>query len=193
MISNAPLTESSTGAKQPAGCASPGTGFPIVIDTSALSTAAQNNNMIDLTIMGNSYWTQFTNINPSTTDIDNIINYFQSGKGTSPSGINVNDNIRINDGNMNAVFMDLNPAVLVGMSYVFSVVTVNSSTNATANAFVSATINNIVSSMGQQYITITIAPGNIDNTFGGLQICSMPANVSSSNQPLLATAFGIVE
>ena len=193
MISSATLTKSSTAAKQPAGCASPGTGFPIVIDVSSLSTAAQNNNMLDLSIMNQSYWTQFTNSNPSATDVNNIINYFQSGNGTSPSGVNVNDNIRINDGNMNSVFMTLDPNILVGMDYLFSVVTINSSTNATVNAFVSGTINQIVSSMGNQYITITIMPGNIDNTFGGLQICSGQSNVSSSNQSLLANAFGIVQ
>ncbi len=193
MINSVNVTESATAAKQPAGCASPGTGFPITIDVSSLDTAAQNNNMLNLSIMNQSYWTQFTNINPSTTDINNIIDYFQSGNGTKPPGVSVNDNIRINDGNMNAVFMTLDPAVLVGMNYIFSVVTVNSSTDATINAFVTATINNIVSSMGQQYVTITIVPGNIDNAFGGLQICSGQANVSSSNQFLLSDAFGIVQ
>ncbi len=193
MLNSSTLTESATAAKQPAGCASPGTGFPIVIDVSSLDTAAQNNNMLNLSIMDQNYWTQFTNSNPSTTDINNIIDYFQSGNGVSPSGVNVNDHIRINDGNMNAVFMNLDPTILVGMNYVFSIVTVNSSTDATINAFVTATINNIVSSMGQQYITITITPGSIDNTFGGLQICSGQANVSSSNQSLLSDAFGIVQ
>lgn len=193
MISNVNITESAIAAKQPAGCASAGTGFPIVIDVSYLDTAAQNNNMLDLSIMNQNYWTQFNNVNPNTTDVNNIINHFQSGNGTSPPGVKVNDNIAINDGNMNAVFMTLDPAIVVGMNYIFPIVTINSNSDATINAFVSATINQLASSMGQEYITITIVPGNIDNTFGGLQTCSGVANVSADNQSLLAQSFGIVQ
>lgn len=195
MIDNIDIAGSSTAAKQIASNMQPGTGFPLAIDNTTLATALSNSNMIDLYASGsmdNSYWTDYTGSNPSTTDIRNVLNYFQTGMGTSPPGIAINDSYRVNDGGMGGVFNDLDPSVLVGMTYIFSVVTLTSSNTARADGFIAATITQIVNSMGSKYISVTFQPGYIDNTFGGLQVGSTATNVSSGNQSLLANAYGIV-
>ena len=200
MITNSTLTENSTVAKQVAAHAQPGSGFPMVIYNSVLDDARQNNNMVNLYSAGNmdnSFWTDFTDSNPSTTDIRNVLDYFQTGMGTQPPAISVDDPFRVNDGGMGGIFMNMNPNVLVGMTFVFPVVTPTHEyidhKLVKADGFVSGTIDSIVDSMGQKYIGITIQPGYIDNTFGGLQIGSGVTNLSSSNQALSSSAFGIVQ
>ena len=194
MIASLQISDNATAAKQVAAKALPGTGFPLVIYTSALADTI--NNMLTLysaSGMDNSYWTDYTNNNSSTTDIRNVVDYFQAGMGTIPPGITVNDTFRVNDGGMGGIFMDLNSNVLVGMTYLFSLVTPGANSQVMADGFVGATINSIVDSMGTKSISITITPGFIDNTFGGLQIGSGMTNVSSANQPLLSNAFGLVQ
>ena len=86
-VSTLDIGDKATAAKQYAGYIAPGGAFPIVIYTSALTTALSNSNMVDLYTGGssdNSYWTDFTSSNPSTTDIRNVLDYFQSGTGTKP-------------------------------------------------------------------------------------------------------------
>ena len=194
MVSSINVGDGATAAKQPAAKALPGSGFPLVIYTTALDGAV--NNMITLysaSGMDNSYWTDYTNNNASTTDIKNVVDYFQTGMGTMPPGITVNDTFRVNDGGMGGVFMNLDPNILVGMSYLFSLVTPGANSQVKADGFIGATINSIVDSMGTKSIAITITPGFIDNTFGGLQLNSVMTNVSQNNQSLLADAYGLVQ
>jgi hypothetical protein len=194
MISAVPVTGTSGASKQIAGYMAPGTGFPLTIDTSTLATALASSNMIDLYASGsmdNSYWTDYTGSNPSTTDIRNVLDYFQEGSGTIPPGVGINDTFRVNDGGMGGAFNDLDSSVLVGMTYVFPVVTLTSSTTGRADGFIAATITGIVNSMGSKYISITIDPNYVDNTFGGLQVGTNATNVSSGNQSLLANAYGL--
>ena len=196
MISNLVINESSTVAKQIAAKALPGSGFPMVIYSTALDEASNNGNMVTLytgTMNDNSYWTDYTSSNPSTTDIKNVLDYFQYGMGTTPPGISINDTFNVNDGSMGGAVMDMDPNILIGMTYLFSVVTPTMDTQVMADGFIGATINNIVDSMGQKSVAITIVPGYINDTFGGLQIGSEMTSISSSNQTYLANGFGLVE
>lgn len=200
MIDNILVADDSTVAKQPAGRMRPGSGFPLVVYNTALNDARTNNNMLNLYSAGdmdNSFWTDYTAENPSTTDIRNVLDYFQTGMGTVPPGVSVEDSFRVNDGGMGGIFMSMNPNVLLGMTYLLAVVTplehYADSKLVKADGFVAATINNIVDSMGQKYIDITIQPGYIDNTFGGLQIGNGVVNVDSNNRPLLSNSFGLVQ
>lgn len=192
---NIDVGDTATVAKQPATRAERGSGFPLVIYSTALDTASQNGYMVNLYSAGamdNSYWTDYTSSNPSTTDIRNVIDYFQTGMGTIPPPITVNDTFNVNDGGMGGVYMNLNPSILLGMDYLFAVVTPTMDREVMADGFLFGTIDNIVDSMGQKYISITIMPGYIDNTFGGLQITGT-TNVSAQNQSALANGFGLVE
>ena len=196
MIGSVQVADKATAAKQPATKALPRTGFPLVINSAALSTVI--NNMVDLysaTSADNSLWTDYTNNNPSTTDIKKVLDYFQLGAGVTPPQINVSDTIfATNDGGMAGIFMSLDSNVLVGMTYLLPVVTPVAMTNqVTADGFVGATINAIVDSMGSRYVTITIIPGFVDNTFGGLGFGSSMTTVSSANQSFLANAYGLVQ
>lgn len=196
MVGNTQLIGTATVAKQIAAKVQPGTGFPFVIYSSAINGAVQNGYMITLytgSTMDNAYWTTYTDSNPSTTDVNSAIDYFQTGMGTPPPGITVNDDFAVNDGNMAAVFMTLDPNVLVGMTYLFSVVTPTKSPLVVADGFVGATINSVMDSMRTKSVDITITPGYVDNTFGGLQIGSGMTNVGSSNQSLLANSYGLIQ
>ena len=197
MIDTFDVGEDAIAVKKPAGYMAPGTGFPLAIYSSALTTALSNNNMVNLYSSGmsdNSYWTDFTSSNPSTTDIRNVLDYFQYGTGTKPPAVTVNDSFAINDGGMGGIFMNLEPSILEGMTYLFSVVEDMASMTAMAQGFVGATIDDIVDSMGERYVSITIIPGFVDNTFGGLGIASGPgSDISSENQALLANSYGLGE
>lgn len=196
MVTSSQLTGTSTVAKQIAAKLQPGSGFPLVIYNTALDTAQMNGNMVNLysgTMTDNSLWTDFTTTNPSATDINNVLDYFQTGMGTSPPGITVNDCFNVNDGDMGSVFMNIDPNVLVGMTYIFPVVTPTNNGQVKADGFVAGIINEIVDSMGQKYVGITIQPGYVDNTYGGLQIGSGMVNVDSNNQSLLSNSYGLVQ
>lgn len=196
MVTSSQLTGTATVAKQIAAKAQPGTGFPLVIYSTALDGADMNDYMITLytgSNMDNSYWTTYTDSSPSTTDVNNVIDYFQTGMGTPPPGITVNDDFAVNDGNMAAVLMSLDPNILVGMTFLFALVTPTMDNEVIADGFLGGTINNIVNSMGEKYITITVTPGYIDNTYGGLQIGAGMTNVSQTNQSLLSNSYGLVQ
>ena len=104
----------------------------------------------------------------------------------------MNDSFSINDGGMGGVFSNLNPDILVTMTYLFTVIEDMASITAMAQGFVAGTINSIVNSMGSRYIGITIVPGYIDNTFGGGSIGPGAGSVGSSEKSLLTNAFGLV-
>jgi len=194
--SNLQATDTATSTKRSATRAQPGTGFPMVIYSTALDDALAMSNMITLyssSSMDNSYWTDFTSSNPSTTDIRRILDYFQYGTGTAPPAISVNDTIRVNDGGMGGIYMNMNPSILVGMTFLFAIVTPTMTNEVMADGFIAGIINNIDDMGGPKSIDITITPGYIDNTFGGLQIGSGMTNVSSSNESLLAKAYGLVQ
>ncbi|MBI3589905.1 MAG: Tad domain-containing protein [Candidatus Melainabacteria bacterium] len=196
IMANAPQeAATAVAAKRSATKALPGSAFPFVIYTTVLDSA--NNNMISLysaSNMDNSFWTDYTLNNASTTDVGNEIDYFQTGIGTAPRGVTVNDTFAVNDGGMGATFMNLDPNILVGMNYLFSLVTptTNNVNVVRADGFVAATINSIVDNMGSKSINITIVPGYIDNTFGGLQLGGS-TNIPSGNDPFLAKAYGLVQ
>ncbi|MBI2995129.1 MAG: hypothetical protein HYY52_00255 [Candidatus Melainabacteria bacterium] len=195
-INEVQIYDKATVAKRAAGKALAGSGFPFVIDSSVLPSAINNGNMLRLytgSDIDNAHWTDYTNSNPSTTDIKNVIDYFQSGIGTKPPGVTVNDTFNVNDGGMGAVIMDMDPNILVGMTYLFPLVSsTDMASEVMTDGFLGAEINAIVDSMGQKYIDITITPSYVDNTFGGLQVGG-GTNISSDYQSLLAQAFGLVE
>ena len=196
MINSIQITNHAIAAKQIAGYIAPGSGFPLTIYASALTTALANSNMVDLysgSNMDNSFWTDFTSSNPSTTNLRNVVDYFQVGSGTQPPAVTVNDSFAINDGGMGGIFMDLEPSILEGMTYLFSVVEDGASMTAMAQGFVAGTIDDIVDSMGDRYISITIIPKYIDNTFGGAGIGPGVGNIGSDEQALLANSYSPVE
>ena len=196
MINSFNVGEDGIAVKKGAGYMAPGTGFPLTINSSALLDALSNNNMLDLYQGGttNSYWTKFTDDNPSASDVKNIINYFQNGSGTAPSGLSVNDDFVFSNGSLTVIYNEMEPSILEGMTFVFPVVTLTMADTVVADGFLGATINDIVDSMGTQYISITIIPGFIDNTFCGLGPSLGPSNnISSQNQALLANAYGLVQ
>lgn len=196
MAGDTQLVGTSVVAKQVAAKAQPGSAFPLVIYTSAINGASMNGNMVTIyssTAMDNSYWTDYTDANASTTEISNIIDYFVTGMGTSPSGVSVNDTFAVNDGGMGGVFMSMDPDFFVGMTFLFSVVTPTMDNEVQADGFIGATINSITDNMGAKTLELTITPGYIDNSFGGLQIGTGMTNVDSSDQPLLANSYGLVQ
>ena len=196
MINSIQITNHAIAAKQIAGYVAPGTGFPLTLYSSALTSALANSNMVDLYSggnMDNSFWTDFTDSNPSTTDIRNVVDYFQYGSGTTPPAITVNDDFAINDGGMGGIFMDLEPSILEGMTFIFPVIENGATNTAMAQGFVAGTIDDIVDSMGDRYISITIIPKYIDNTYGGTAVGPGVGNIGSSEQGLLANSYSPVE
>jgi|GEM_PF-1852971 len=218
MINNIQITNHSIAAKQIAGYIGPGTGFPLALYRSALTSALSNSNRVNLYSgggsMDNSFWTNFTSSNPSTTDIKNVTDYFQYGTGTKPPAVTVNDSFRINDGGMGGVFMNLEPSILDGMTYLFPVITctggdeegqhggdhehedgecTSSSSSAMAEGFVAGTIDDIVDSMGDKHISITIVPKQIDNTYGGVGVGPGVGNIGTNEKALLANSCSPVE
>ncbi len=196
MINSIQISDDAVVARQIAGYAPPGTSFPLTINSSELTNALTNENMIDLYQSGtgeNSYWTVFTNNSPSNTDVNNILDYFQYGTGTKPSTVSVSDSFVINNGAMSGIYNNLEKANFENMTFVFAVVTPNMSNIVVANGFVGAVINNIENSMGDQHITITVDPNYIDNTYGGLGVGNGPGNIGMPEQSLLANAYGLVQ
>lgn len=195
MINTLDISDNTIASKQIAGQIAPGSGFPLAIYTTTLTSALSNSNMVDLYSAGtmdNSFWTVYTDSNPSTTDINNLVDYFQYGTGVKPPAVTVNNSFAINDGGMGGVFMNLNSSILLNMIYLFTVIEDNATTTAMAQGFVAGTINSIVNSMGDRYIGITIIPGYIDNTYGGSGIGTGVGSVGSSEQALLTNSFGLV-
>lgn len=194
MLGDIPVSGSALASKQPAGYLAPGSGFPLSLYSSALDTALSSSYMVDLYSAGtmdNSFWTDYTASNPSTNDLAGLVDYLQYMIGDPPPAITVNDSFAINDGGMGAIFMDLDPAVLVGMTYLFTVIEDGASNSAMAQGFVGATIDNIVDSMGDKYISVTIIPGYVDNQFGGSSVGG-GSNISSGGSSLLADSFTLV-
>lgn len=196
MINNIQITNHAIAAKQIAGYIAPGSGFPLTLYASALTTALANSNMVDLYSggnMDNSFWTDFTDSNPSTTNLRDVADYFQYGTGTKPPAVTVNDDFAINDGNMGAIFMNLEPSILEGMTFIFPIIEDGATGTAMAQGFVAGTIDEIVDSMGSRYISITIIPKQIDNTFGGAGVGPGVGSVGASEQALLANSYSPVE
>ena len=196
MINNIQISDHAIVARQIAGYAPPGTSFPLTINSSTLTNALTNGNMIDLYQSGtgeNSYWTVFTNNSPSNTDVKNIIDFFRYGTGTKPPAVSVSDSFVINNGAMSGIYSDLEGANFENMTFVFTVVTPGMSNVVVADGFVGAVIDNIENSMGDQHISITIDPKYVDNTYGGLGIGNGPGNIGTPEQALLASSFGLVQ
>ena len=89
--------------------------------------------------------------------------------------------------------MDLEPSILEGMTYLFSVVEDGASMTGMAQGFVAGTIDEIIDNRGNQYISITIIPKYIDNTFGGIGVGPGVGSVGVSEQGLLANSYSPVE
>ena len=53
--------------------------------------------------------------------------------------------------------------------------------------------NDIVDSMGSRYVSITIVPGYLSNSYGGLSVGMGVGSVGTSEQTLLARSSGLVE
>ena len=197
MINNIQISDDAIVVRQIAGYAPPGTSFPLAINSSTLTDALSNSNMIDLYQSGageNSYWTVFTDSNPSNTDVKNTIDYFQYGTGVKPPAVSVSDDFVINNGVMGAAYNELEGSILANMTFVFAVVTPGmASGTVVADGFVGGIINTIVNGMSDQHISITIDPNYIDNTYGGLGVGNGPQNIGSSEQSLLANSYGIVQ
>ncbi len=196
MIDNIQISDDAIAVKQAAGSMPPGTGFPLGINTSQLSVALNNANMLDLYQSGaseNSYWTKYTANAPSVQDIRDILDYFQYGTGNPPSGISINQEIAYSNSAMTALYNDMEPGILVGMTYVFPVVSITMADTIAADGFVGATINSIVDVMGDNYISITIDPKYVENNYGGLGVGSSSPNIGEEEEELLANSFGLIQ
>lgn len=187
MINNFQVTSKAILANNPAGMITAGHGFPFAVLETALTTAAANSNVVNLDQgnMGNSYWTAYTPGNPSANEVNDVLQYIQGMSGTAPPALSINDTFNIDSGNMTGDYMNMDPLILVGQTHLFPVISESMNT-ATVNGFIAATINDIVSSMGSNYVTVTIIP---NYTSADL---SQGSNVNISS-PLLAGAKGFVE
>ncbi len=186
-INNLQVISKGIVANQAAGMLSAGHGFPFAILESALTTAASNSNVVNLDqgSMGNSYWTAYTAGNPSAAEVRAVLDYIQYMTGTSPPALSIGSTFNIDSGNMTGDYMDMDPLILEGQTHLFPVVTESMNT-ATVAGFIGATISDVYSSMGSNYVTVTILPNytSSDLSFGS------SATVSSN---LLAGSRGLVE
>lgn len=196
---NVLVGDNTIAAKQPAGELAPGGGFPLVIDSAALSQARANNNMVNLEQTGNnsnSYFTSFSNQNANANDIRDILSYLTDPtSGTRPPGISVNNgfDVNVNNGQLGSVYMDLNSVSFEGMTFVAPVGSLTNNNEARVDAFVGVTINDVYQDMGDWYIDITILPGYIDNTWSGFTIGSGIQNINNNDTSLVANSFGLVQ
>lgn len=196
---NVLVGDNTTAAKQPAGQLAPGGGFPLLIDSMALSLAMANNNMVNLEQTGNnanSYFTSFSNQNANASDIRNILRYLQDpSTGTRPPGLSINNqfDVNVNNGQLGSVYMDLNSASFEGMTFVAPVGSLTNNNEARVDAFVGVRINDVYQNMGDWYIDITILPGYIDNTWSGFTIGSGIQNINPGDTSLVANSFGLVQ
>ncbi|OGI08908.1 MAG: hypothetical protein A3I68_03460 [Candidatus Melainabacteria bacterium RIFCSPLOWO2_02_FULL_35_15] len=197
MIDNIQISESATAAKQIAGNMAPGGGFPLALDSSLLSVARNNNYMVDLVQTGlvNSYFTSFNSNSASADDIKAVIDYFQNqSTGTSPPALMVGDDFQINNGTLAAVYMTLDSTYFEGKTFVAPVITPdqNFASMVTVQAFVGLTIDDVYKVGNDYHISATLIPKYIDNMWSGLTVGAGPGNISTQDQSVLATSFGLV-
>lgn len=169
MINIINITGSAIASKQPANSASAGTSFPLVILDTTLSTSAATGNTTVLSQEGvdqNSYFSAYDG-SSNQNDIKQIIYNFQSGSGTQPPSITVNNSYKIDVNPPDDIYSSLSESLLEGRTFVFPVGSI-SGNNTNIVGFAGATIDDI--DTVAKTISITIIPGYIDNTFGGATI-----------------------
>lgn len=199
MIDSIQVQDSATSVKQIAGHMAPGGGFPLAIQSTLLSQARANNNMVDLVQAGtaNSFFTAFDSSNASTDSIKQIVNYFKDQSlGVSPPSLTVGEEFQINNGNLTSLYMTVDDPVFEGMTYVAPIVQVNQNfTNKIkVEGFIGFTINDIYKAGNNYHIAATIIPGYVDNRWSGLTIAAGPgADISPEDQALLASSYGLVQ
>ena len=79
------------------------------------------------------------------------------------------------------------------MMFIFPVIEDGAQSTGMAQGFVAGTVDDIVTSMGDRYISITIDPKHIDNTYGGSGVGPGVGSVGTSEQSLLANSYAPVE
>lgn len=197
MVDNIQISESAIAAKQIAGNMAPGGGFPLALDSSLLSIAQNNNNMIDLVQSGiaNSYFTSFNSDNANANDIKDIIDYFQNqSSGVSPPGLMVGDHFQISNGSLTGVYNQLDSTYFEGKTFVAPIITVDQgfTNNVTVQGFIGLTIDDVYKIGSVYHIAATVIPKYIDNMWSGLTVGPGPGDISLDDQSLLATSFGLV-
>ncbi len=194
MISSINISGSAIAAKQPATKAHSGTSFPLLINSSELTNALSNSNMLDLIQTGgsqNSYFSAFDS-SANEPDITQILYNFQSGTGSIPPEVVTNNNYRVLNGNPNNIYSNITDTLLEGRSYIFPVVSV-SGNSATVLGFVGATLDDIYLSGSDYHVSLTIIPGYIDNSYGGTVIAGNIGSIGTSEQTLLAKGYTLVQ
>lgn len=169
MISNINITGSAIASKQPANTTAAGTSFPLVILDHALSTASVTGYSITLSQSGagqNSYFSAFDG-SANESDINQFIYNFQSGSGTQPPSLTVNNTYKVDLNSPDGIYTSLNEYLLEGRTFVFPIGTI-SGDSTTIVGFAGATINDI--DVAAKTVSVTFIPGYIDNTFGGTTI-----------------------
>jgi hypothetical protein len=198
MVDSIQTSGTSIAAKRDAGYMAPGTGFPLAIDVSALEDAIANGNMLSLYQSGadtNSYLTAFDD-NADANDIRDLVEYFQYGTGTPSVELYVGDEFAINNGSISSVYMDLDLSALTGKTFMFPIVSLETdmfSQMITAEGFIGANVTEFfdLDGMGDNYVTIEIIPGYIDNNYGGSKVGI--STISSGGADLLAQSFTLVD
>ncbi len=198
MIDNIQISESAVAAKQIAGNMAPGGGFPLALNSSLLSIANNNNNMIDLVQSGiaNSYFTSFNSDNANASDIKEIIDYFQNQSiGVSPPALMVGEHFQISNGNLTSVYNQLDSTYFEGKTFVSPIITLDQgfTNNVTVQGFVGITIDDVYKIGNDYHIAATVIPKYIDNMWSGLTVGAGPGNIVLDDQALLATSFGLVQ
>ncbi|MBI3589903.1 MAG: Tad domain-containing protein [Candidatus Melainabacteria bacterium] len=197
-INNLQVSDTVTAAKQTAGRMSPGGGFPLVVNSSVLSDARINNNMIDLFQAGtaNSFFTAFMDSSASSNDINQIISYFiDMTTGVEPPSLTVGDSFQINNGNLTTAYMNLASSAFIGKTFVSPIVSldVGFTNKIMVEGFVGFIINNIYMIGNDYHIAATIIPAYIDNKWSGLILYGGSGNINPQDKPLLAASFSLVQ
>ena len=195
MIDYIDVYDSAISALQAAGQLAKGGGFPLAINSSELSIARTNNNMINLIQQGgnkNSYFTAFSDSNASANDIKQIIKYFEDpSSGLEPPSLIVGKIFQINNGAINSIYNDLDSTPYIGMTFIFPIVSIdgNFTNDVKVEGFVGLQIDNV----SNNNIAGTVIPGYIDNKWSGLTVSAGPGNINPDDQGLLANAFGLIQ
>ena len=90
--------------------------------------------------------------------------------------------------------MTLDSTYFEGKTFVAPVITPdqNFASMVTVQAFVGLTIDDVYKVGNDYHISATLIPKYIDNMWSGLTVGAGPGNISTQDQSVLATSFGLV-